>query len=309
MDLSNRDLQFFLILAEEKSFTRAASRCHLSQSAFSSRIVQIERMVGAKLFERTTRFVELTPEGLIFYESAQRLHNDFNEVLSDFRDYASRRRGNVCIATIPSVAASWLPAALARFRERHSGINLSLIDTLSSECLQLVRAGKADFAIAVSMPDSEDLDIIRVATDEFYLVSRMDHPLAFKAELNLEDIARYPFVHLSRGSSIRQHLDIALHPTKMQGKLEVRYLATLAGLVEAGIGISLIPAMTLPKFNHPSLMARPFSMPGLGRTIIIARRHGRVLSLAAKALFDQVVSELGKPHLNQIIRQEAQTAG
>lgn len=291
MDISSRDLQLFLALAEEKSFTRAATRCHLSQSAFSSRIGLIERLVGAKLFERTTRFVELTPEGAIFLESARRLYNDFNEVLSNFQDYAARRRGHICVATLPSVAASWIPALLARFHERHPGINLSLIDTVSDECLQLVKAGKADFAIAVGETDSDDLEVTALGMDEFYLVCRNDHSLASKTTLTAHDLARHPFVHLTRDSSIRQHLDIALYPVKMHSKLEVRYLATLAALVEAGIGISLIPAMTLPKFNQPSITAKPFSLPGLGRSIVIVRRRGRSLSRAAEALFDQIVNE------------------
>lgn len=296
MDISSRDLQLFLALAEEKSFTRAATHCHLSQSAFSSRIGIIEGLIGAKLFERTTRSVELTPEGAIFLESARRLYNDFNEVISNFQDYAARRRGHICIATLPSVAASWIPGLLARFRERHPGINLSLIDTVSDECLQLVKAGKADFAIAVGETDSDDLDVTALGTDEFYLVCRNDHPLLLKPKLTARDLAQHPFVHLTRDSSIRQHLDIALHPIKMQSKLEVRYLATLAGLVEAGIGISLIPGLTLAKFNHPSITARPFSSPGLGRSIVMARRRGRSLSRAAEALFDQISHE----HASQV---------
>ncbi len=92
MDISQRDLQVFLALAEEKSFTRAATKCHLSQSAFSSRIRLLETGLGTTLFDRTTRSVELTNDGRLFEISAQQLYKEFSEILENFQDHAARRK-------------------------------------------------------------------------------------------------------------------------------------------------------------------------------------------------------------------------
>lgn len=91
MNLSVRDLEIVIALAEQSSFTRAAARCHLSPSAFSTRIATIEASLGARLFDRTTRSVEPTAAGLRLLESARRLHGDFIELFTDFRDHAARR--------------------------------------------------------------------------------------------------------------------------------------------------------------------------------------------------------------------------
>ena len=98
MEISTRDLQAFLALADLHSFTRAAARCHLSPSAFSARISSTEHVLGARLFDRTTRSVELTQAGALFLESARRLHADFLEVVQNFRDHKGRLKGRVAVA-------------------------------------------------------------------------------------------------------------------------------------------------------------------------------------------------------------------
>src|SRR5881409_1988343 len=122
MNVSTRALHAFVTLAEQRSFTRAAALCHLSQPAFSALIRALEDNLGARLFDRTTRSVELTAEGRVFVESARRLLRDVDDALADLRDHAARRRGRVAIAVLPSLAAGWLP----RSEERRVGKECSL---------------------------------------------------------------------------------------------------------------------------------------------------------------------------------------
>ena len=146
IDASTRQLRAFLVLAELRSFTRAAARCHLSQPAFSALIRSLEESVGARLFDRDTRNVELTVEGRLFTASAHRLVRDFDEALVDVRDHAARRRGRVAMALLPSLAAGWLPPVLVGFRGAFPGIEVEVADVLSEPCLDRVRGGSADFA-------------------------------------------------------------------------------------------------------------------------------------------------------------------
>lgn len=283
MNLSTRDLRAFIALAQERSFTRAAEQCFLSQSAFSTLIRGVEREVGTLLFDRNTRNVQLTPEGRLFEESARRLLADFERAALDLADHAQRRRGRVAIAALPSLAAGWLPALLAQFRTQHPGIELELRDMLADECLAMLRAGKVDLALA-SAGESPDLVLSLLCEDRFFLVCRQDHPLATRRGLKLIHLRDHPFVHMARSSSVRQHLDAAFHPQRMNAVVEVDHLATTAGLVEAGLGISVVPGLTLGHFSREGLVFRPLNEPGLTRRVYLAQRRDGSLSLAAQTM-------------------------
>jgi len=285
MNLSTRQLRAFLALAELRSFTRAAHRCHLSQPAFSALVRSLEETLGARLFDRDTRNVELTAEGRLLEEPARRLLADFEGLAADLGDRVARRKGRVSVAALPSLAAGWLPGLFAESRRAHPGVDLALHDTLSDQCLDLVRSGRADFALAATGPESPEWATEVLCRDRFHLVCRNDHPLARKAALRVKDLAAYPFVHFSRASSVRQHLEAALHPQQMATVLEVEHLTTVMGMVEEGVGITVVPGLTLFEFERGSLVHRPFHVPGLTRTIYLVRRADRSLSIAAQALY------------------------
>ncbi len=289
MNLSSRDLRAVVALVDERNFTRAAERIHLSQSAFSALIQSVEEALGARLFDRTTRNVTLTPEGRLFEASARRVLGDFDGMVEDFRHHAQHRRGRVVIAALPSLAAGWLPGVLAEFRARYPGIDLSLLDTLSEQCLALVRSGQVDFALASAGDKDADLATESLCEDKFYLVCRKDHPLARKRGIGLSDLAAYPFVHLSRNSSVRQHLEAAFHPMLMQTVLEVEHLATVAGMVVAGLGMTVVPTLTLFQFERSDLVRRQLELKGLTRRILLVRRKSGVLSVASRSLYDLMI--------------------
>jgi len=291
-NLSLRQLRAFLALADQRSFTQAAATCHLSQPAFSALIRTLEAELNTRLFDRDTRSVELTAEGRLFAESARRLVGDFSAALSDLSDHVERRKGRVHIAALPSLAAGWLPGVFAEFRKAWPGIELNLSDLLSDACVDLVRSGKADFALASTGVSHAGLSTRLVCTDRFYLVCRKDHPLAAEAAPTLKKLAPYPFIHMSRNSSVRQALEAALHPQQANTVLEVDQLATAAGMVEAGLGISVVPALTLFHFERKTLVTRPLAASGLTRKIYLVRRQEGSLSAAAQALHDLVINTM-----------------
>lgn len=142
MNISARDIQAFLALAEVKNFTRAAARCHLSQPAFSALIKALEDHVGLKLFDRSTRHVLLTQEGERFWLSAQRIAEELEDCAKAMRDTAQLARGHVAVALLPSLAAGWLPGVLAQFLARHPGVEVAVQDVLSEPCITAVAQGR-----------------------------------------------------------------------------------------------------------------------------------------------------------------------
>lgn len=301
MNISTRDLRAFIALSEHKNFTRAAEQCFLSQSAFSAQIRSLEEELGVQLFTRSTRRVELTAEGQVFAESARRLLGEFSSALDELNDHANLRRGRVAVAALPSLAAGWLPVVLKEFRASHPGVTTGLTDTLSDECLELVRRGRVDFALCAAGSEMAGLHAEPLCTDEFYVVMHANNPLARKKTLTAADLQNQPFIHLAGNSSVRQLLDAALHPTRLAGIMEVAHLASVASLVANNIGISVIPFLALFQFSSPALVVRPLREPKIVRTIYCVRQNDKPLSLAAEAFLSllkkrrtKIRSELGK---------------
>jgi len=289
--LSSRQLDAFIALAEQRSFTRAAGLCHLSQPAFSALIRALEDDLGLRMFDRSTRHVHLTPEGQGFLESARRIRAEISGALSAVRDAATLQRGRVAMALLPSLAAGWLPEVLAQYRATHPGIEIDIADVLSEPCIDRVAGGRADFALAAIRADTPTLQAEPFCSDDFYLVCPADHPLARRRKpITPHDLAAWPFIHLARTSSVRQYLEATLHPQAMHTLLEVEQLATVMGMVRAGLGISVVPALTLFHFKQPGLITRPLPLPGLTRKIYLVRRRDQSLSVAAQSLHALVMA-------------------
>jgi DNA-binding transcriptional LysR family regulator len=291
INLGTRELNAFLVLAEQRNFTRAAALCHLSQPAFSALVKALEDTVGARLFDRTTRSVELTAEGRVLVDPARRLLRDADGALADVRDHAARRRGRVAIALLPSLAAGWLPPLLAQFHRQHPGIELDVADVLSDACIERVRAGSADFALASTRTATPELHTEEFCRDQFHLVCPRDHALARRrGRIQLKDLAPHPIVHLARSSSVRQYVEAALYPMQLHTMMELDQLSTVAGMVRAGLGITIVPSLTLFHFADPQLATRPLHAPALVRRVYLVRRADRPLSTAAAGLHQMVMA-------------------
>lgn len=289
INISAHVLRAFLALADSRHFTRAAERCNLSQSAFSQLIRKLEEEAGAPLFNRTTRNVTLTAEGELFAERARRLLADIEASFADLKDRAAGRKGRVSVAALPSLAANMLPNIFAAYRKRSPGVTLELFDGLSDRCLECLRDGRVDFALTAPGPRLAEFASRLILSEGFYLVCRRDHPLASKSKVQLQDLGGFELIHLARVSSVRQHVEPAL------GKMSVRYsgfeveqLATVAGLIAAGLGISLLPEMTLFQFSRPELVAIPVEAKNLARPIFVVQRKDMALSPSADILLRMI---------------------
>lgn len=291
MNVSMRQLRAFLHLCEMRSFTRAAEASHLSQPAFSALISGLEDALGLRLFNRNTRSVSPTVEGLAFEPTARRLVLDFDAALQGVQDHVTRKRGRVTVALLPSLAANWMPGILAAFHARHPRIDLNLFDVLSDDCIDRVASGEADFAIAASCENTPTLQADAFCSDGFFLVCSSGHPLLTQEKVLAEDLAQWPFIHLARSSSVRQRFDAALYPHAMHTMMEVEQLATVMGMVRAGLGISVVPGLSLFHFERTGVAVRRLDLPGLRRNLYVIRPRDRSLSLAAQSLFEMMQAQ------------------
>lgn len=291
INLSTRDLDAFLALAQAQHFTRAAERCHLSQSAFSQKIARIERTAGVALFERSTRQVTLTPEGEVFAQEARRIRQDLQDAVMQLQDLAHRRVGSVAVAALPSVAAVWMPEVIARYRAANPLVRVQLFDTLAQGSIDLLRAGTVDLAVTAG-GDLREFDLLELKRERFFLVCLADHPLARKRAVTLPQLAAEEFVHLAHSSSVRRCLEAAgAGSLGRPAGLEAEHLATVAALVARGLGVSVVPELTLFHFRRERLAAVPVRSGELVRPIFLARRKGKALSAAAQAMVDGIIAQ------------------
>ena len=310
INISAHVLRAFLALADTRHFTRAAERCSLSQSAFSGLIQRLEAEAGVPLFNRTTRSVTLTAEGELFAERARQLLSDIDASFADLKERAAGRKGRVCVAALPSLAANLLPAIFAAYRKRFPGVTLELLDGLSDRCLESLRQGRVDFALTAPGPRLAEFASRLILNEGFYLVCRRDHPLAARQKLRLDDLARFDYIHLARHSSVRQHVEPALArvPVRYSG-FEVEQLATVAGLVAAGLGISLVPELTLFQFRGPELVAIPVESKGLMRPIFVVQRKDMTLSPPAEVLLKMIEDKFSVKRQETPARRELGVKG
>ncbi len=298
MSLSGRLIDAFLALEETRRFSLAAQRCHMSASAFSQMVARLEDQVGARLFDRTTRHVTLTPEGEVFAQGARRIASEMRAAIDDLQDRAARRTGRVSVAAPPSLAANWLPQQLSVFRQRYPGIELRLRDVVSDVCLDAVRRGEADFGLNALPGNSLEFEAVKLLDEPLYLICRADDPLAARRKVRLSHLRQRAFIHTLRSGSVWQYLQPLLRDQDIQDTgFEVDQLGTLAGLVAHGFGISIVPRSSLQLCQRDSLAAVPLEGEQASRPIYLVRLRHRSLSAAAAGLWTLLLQ--GVPQLRR----------
>jgi len=295
LNLSVKHLRAFAQLAAERSFTRAAQNCYLSQPAFSMLIRNLEDQVGAPLFSRNTRNVALTDEGRMFEARVMPLLREFEDVFSGIHGHVERHRKRLAIAALPTIAGGALVPVLTAFRDQHPDVAVALRDVQADYCLDLVRERQVDFALTAASAPGPDLTSQPLASDSIHLVCRSDHPLSRRRQLALADVAPLPMICFERSSSIRQYVDAAFYPHHVAPLMEVCQLVTAVGLVAAGLGVTLVPTMALFPFQIPALVAIPVRLPIQDRRICLIRRRDGVDSTAARASVELLVQAWRAP--------------
>ena len=289
------DLRAFLLVVELESFHRAAEALNLSQPALSRRIQKLEGSIGAPLLERTTRHVAPTAVGQELVPLVRRMLEEFDGSLFAFRELGERRGGLVTIACLPTAAFYFLPSVIRQFNAQYPNIRFRILDLPAIDGLQAVARGEVEFGVNIMGSSDPDLIFDRLVEDPFVLAARKDHPLALRDMLSWDDLVPYHLITVHRSSANRILLDSALARSNLalRWSYEVTHLSTSLGLVEAGLGISVLPRMATPQGDHPFLVTRSIRDPEISRTIGVVRRRGGTLSPAAERFMHMLIGTWG----------------
>jgi DNA-binding transcriptional LysR family regulator len=281
INITPQQLVAFLRVAETESFSEAAQRLSVSQPSLSRTIRMIEETLGSRLFDRDTRNVSLTPAGHELKPIAQRIVREFDSSFSELSRFVTGRRGRVGIAALPSMAAVLLPHAIVRFRETRPDVDFQIIDAHSGSVEDAVAEGLAEIGLTARPNPDRHLVYHPLLSDEFGLVCRKDDPLVAMETVRWSVFTDRRFVAMSSGSSVRAITDAAFlqHGMAVAPLFECGYLATARALVDAGLGITALPGLTVPLMAESGLVWRPL-VGTYRRSLGVVRRAGVSLSPA-----------------------------
>jgi DNA-binding transcriptional LysR family regulator len=289
MNVTLRQLRVFIEVARLQSFSRAGSEIGLTQSAVSRCVRELEAEIGLKLIDRTTREVQLTDVGGNLVASVSRLLTDLDDALREIREIGEQRRGRVMVAASPTIACRLMPKIVATCGRQFPYITLGLRDDVQSDVVRKVKSGEVDFGVVIGPLSADDLFTEPLMTDSFCVVSRDDHPLAARREVAWRELDGERLVMLDHASGSRPIIDAALeaHGVSANVVQELGHPSTVFGLVQAGVGVSVLPWLALPLPADASLVARPL-VPRAERTVELVRRRDRSLSPAADAVWNLI---------------------
>jgi DNA-binding transcriptional LysR family regulator len=286
-------IRAFVTVASTGSFTRAADVLHLSQPALTNRVRQFEDALGLRLFDRNTRSVELTPLGRDLLPVFRRVVGEFETAVVNARESVSRVKGVIRLACLPSCAASVLPNVIRDFQQHNPEVTFVVRDVVNSNIPSLVRSSEVDFGIAVQESLSSDLDSTPLFNDTLQIVYRKQQsPDSALPGDCMAFLANRPLILMSRGSSVRERVDEALAALGIPAlaTCEVNYMSTAVALVQAGLGITILPSTAVELKTQADVISRPIEVPGFAREIVLLRRKGSSLHPSAESFIEQLTA-------------------
>jgi LysR family hydrogen peroxide-inducible transcriptional activator len=290
---SLRQLQYLVALAEQRNFRHAADACFVTQSTLSAGIKELEATLGTQLVERSTRAMRLTAAG----EEAVSRAQGIIAAAEDLANYAKGARepfsGPLRLGVIPTIAPFLLPAVLAGLRKRYPALKPYLREDLTASLLERLRGGGLDFALIALPYETGELEVRPLYKDAFRFVCRDDDPLAVADSVSVRQLKPETVLLLEEGHCLRDHAIRACGRREGSGSmLEATSLTTLLQMVEGGMGVTLLPEMSLRSgiLTGTRLVARPFSKEVPARTIALVLRRESSLQREA-GLFAQHVTE------------------
>ncbi len=239
-------MRYVVAVAELGSFTRAAKRCLVVQSALSHQIARLEKELGARLFDRTSRRVRLTPAGEAFLPAARQALDAAERARSEVAAMVGEVRGRLALGAIPTVAAVDVPAALRAFHLRHPKVHIVLRDGASKDLVEEVRDGTLDVAFLGVLPSYRPRGVrdLELSSGELVAVVAPHHALAGSREAGLERLARERFVDFPDGTAARAQSDEAFAAMGLGREVAFEVSGTdfIVRLVRSGLGVAMLPA-------------------------------------------------------------------
>ncbi|MER2191800.1 MAG: LysR family transcriptional regulator [Solibacillus sp.] len=288
-----RQLEYFVEVAKQLSFTKAAATLHVSQPSISKAIQNFEAELGVPLFYRSSKQLELTDAGQAVLVNAQQVLASFHNLRSELTDLMNLQKGQIRIGIPPIVGAEFFSKLISHYKERYPYIEIQLTEVGTKRIRQYIEAGQLDIGLVCNTSTYEQLETIRFITDPLQLIVHQDHPLAKKSAVELTDLQAESFIIYRK--------DFILYDKVIEECSKNGFFPTIAcettqkdlfiEMVQAKVGIALLPQKIAEKIPYPSIKCIPFKEETIHLQLGITWKKNKYLSFAVRE-FIQLVHEL-----------------
>lgn len=296
MNVTLRQLSAFVAVAKTGSFTEAAAHLHVTQSALSGLIKDLEGALGVQLVHRTTRSVRLSQVGADFLPLAQRIQDDLERALHSITELKSLNSGEVRVAAPQLMACTLLPEAVAAFTRHHPKVRVLIVDCDVDEVALRVLSGQVDLGIGPERMPSDELDARLLLDVPFLAVFPPGHALGRHARVSWADLARYPLISLHGEYTPMLNGDLLSSPgrTALEPAFEVAFMTTALSMVSAGLGVTTCLPYAASLLDLHGLQTRPLTEPVITRRFHVFTRSDRQPGPAAQRFADFLIAHAGE---------------
>lgn len=283
-----RQLRAFVMVADTGGFAAASRRLHLTPSALSLLIKEMESLLSVRLFDRTTRATALSQAGREFYPLAKKVLDDLASAVESMQDLEQKKRGTVRVACTPLYASTLLPELILRYREEFPAVKIYVLDSLNQPAVARVASGEADLGIAPQRPAPPELVQASLFKDRMTFICKPDHPLAAKKRVTWAQVLREPLISLTQDFTARLQADLFMHSRKLvlNPAHTVSFITTALGMVQWGHGITVQPASAVRLLAPFGLVSREIANPVVFRHLSLFYKQAYALSPAAQSFYD-----------------------
>lgn len=278
-----RDLQLFMCVVEQESYTKAAAVMYVSQPTLSKSIKRLEEELDVKLLHRTTRSVSATEEGLVVYTYAKRIVDTKQELDRSLQDMRDVQRGTIRIGIPPLIGTLFFPEIAKKFHQKFPQVTLELIEHGAKTIGELIHSGKVDVGFMVLPVNDVTFKTERFVDDDFVAYVHINHPLANKNLITITALQQEPFIIFSD--------DFALHDFVLRSCEEAGFTPKVAykssqwdlitELIALDLGVTILPRAIYEKQANPNVKIIPLAEPLVWRLGIVTL-NGRYQSVALK---------------------------
>src|SRR4051812_27567834 len=286
-------LRYFVGVAEEGNFSHAAEREHVSQPSLSQQILKLEAELNQQLFDRLPRSVVLTEAGRCLLPYARQILASIAEARLSVAELEQEVAGRLAVGAIPSIALYVLPRLIGRFQRAYPKVTFELFEDTTDKLAQRLEDGTIDVVLASSGDDVATLAHYSLGKESLLMLVPKNHRLARKKSIKWTDLASEKFLLLGEGHSLSTHVRQLLAANHLNPEIVLQgaQLVTIASMVAAGLGVTVIPQMMAATKFIQGCVAVPFSKPAPTRELILLRNPLRYESKAAAAFRDEAAAE------------------
>jgi LysR family hydrogen peroxide-inducible transcriptional activator len=289
-----RQLRYLCAVVDHGTFTRAAIACSIAQPSLSQQILNLEDELGQPLLVRRPRRIELTDAGRSVLQHARVILRESESLRHGMEQRAGLLAGSVIIGIIPTMAPFLLPTQVASFRQAHPGVRLRMRESRTARLMEELVAGQLDFAIVSDITPADrrkwSLQVRELFHERLLLALPRQHPLAnTPGAVQPDQIPREQMIVLSDGHCLGDQTLRICRLQRSEDRLECEQLETLLAMVDAGLGVGIVPEMATHRSLPAGIVTRQLTAPEPERIISIVQRRTAGLSPAADAFLDYFI--------------------